>query len=108
MTDGISLGTGVGRGEIPADAYIKGHAYAADDDKAHPTLWLARTLPDAGGTMRLGYVQRGQPAVVDEKRVEEYEVLLDHGTWKSQEGGNPPTGLLACGRDAPERRFTPP
>jgi hypothetical protein len=35
------------------------------------------------------------------ERVDEYEVLLDRGTWRSQDDeGNPPAGLLECGRDA--------
>jgi len=34
--------------------------------------------------------QRGQPAVFDNKRVEEYEVLLDRGTWKPQDGEETP------------------
>lgn len=83
-------------GEIPSDAWKDGHGWewgagaTEDDDPVRVPLWLARTLPDAGGpfagSVRLGYVGRGAPAQIggrwDGQPVDEYEVLLDEGTWR--------------------------
>lgn len=84
-------------GEIPSDACENGHGWewgagaTEDDDLVRVPLWLARTLPDAGGgpfagSVRLGYVRRGAPAQIggrwNGQPVDEYEVLLDAGTWR--------------------------
>jgi hypothetical protein len=89
-------------GEVPSGAYEKGHAFGGDDD-GNPVgpMWVARTLPDADGAVRVGYVERGKPAVFGKDRVDEYEVLLDRGTWKpNDQDENPPPDRIACGREA--------
>jgi hypothetical protein len=46
---------------------------------------MVRSLPDAGGSVRLGYLRRGDGAYLGEARtaprLDEYEVLLDEGNW---------------------------
>lgn len=87
-------------GEIPSDACENGHGWewaegaTEDDDLVRAPLWLVRTRPDAGGqlagSVRLGYVRRGAPAQIggrwDGQSVDEYEVLLDQGTWHEWRG----------------------
>ncbi len=90
-------------GEIPADAYVKGHGYGVEDDEPYGRpLWLARTLPDENGAVRLGNVERGQPARFGKDHVDEYEVLLDRGTWKPEDGedSTPPPDRVVLGHNA--------
>jgi hypothetical protein len=89
-------------GEIPAEAYVKGHGYGVEDGELHGrALWVARTPPDDNGAVRLSYVERGQSARFGDDRVDVYEVLLDRGTWNPEDrDGNPPSGRAVCGHDA--------
>jgi Lamin Tail Domain len=106
-------------GELPAGVPEK-HGwrwrdYEESDGQYQQPLWLARSLPDGDGAVRLGYIADGEPAHVGqefhEQPVDEYEVLLDAGEWRSPEvidesdelyldfaaGGGVPCGRLADG-----------
>jgi hypothetical protein len=77
-------------GEIPAGAPENGHGWHwGDDADGSPVVrvpeWLARSLPDADGTVLLGSVERGRPAQLGGSPVEEYEVLVDAGEWAQPE-----------------------
>ncbi len=65
-------------GELPDGAPEK-HGWRWRDteygDWAQESLWVARSLPDANGAVRLGYIADGEPAHVgqDEQAVDEYK-----------------------------------
>jgi len=77
-------------GELP-DGIPEKHGWRWRDteygDRAQEPLWVARSLSDADGVVRVGYIADGEPAHVgqDERAVDEYEVLLDAGEWGSPE-----------------------
>jgi hypothetical protein len=62
-----------------------------DGGQERSPLWLVRSLPDADGSVRLGFLRLGDAAYLgsgrDAPRLDEYEVLLDEGNW-----GMPPWG----------------
>lgn len=75
-------------GEVPAEACREGHGWNwrdTDDGQEQQPVWLVRSLPDADGAVRLGYVAPGAPARFGRETVDEYELLLDAGTWVSPE-----------------------
>jgi Lamin Tail Domain len=112
------------RGEIPTDACEEGHGweFQTRDDSSTPQvpLWVMRTIAGTepfGEAVRVGCVRRGGPANVDWRGdhgtpVDEYEVLLDQGTWEWMdtlyeiEGVDDsaydvvPVGAVACGHDS--------
>jgi len=77
------------RGDIPDGAAAR-HGWrwrdTQDGGQEEEPLWVARSLSDADGSVRLGYVARGEPARLGqeyhEELVDEYEVLLDAGNWR--------------------------
>jgi lamin tail-like protein len=73
-------------GDVPAEAFSKGHGWCpndTDDGEERIPVWVARSLPDAEGAVRVGYVQRGEPAQEFwGESFDEYEVLLDEGGWR--------------------------
>jgi Lamin Tail Domain len=104
-------------GEIPRGACEQGHGWrwrdTDDGGQEKEWLWIARSLLDETGGVRLGYVARGEAAVVGpeyhEQPVDEYEVLLDAANWEWAEWIEEEDGScfedvgrngLACGRSA--------
>jgi hypothetical protein len=96
-------------GEIPADAVAKGHGWEYDTkggERERVPLWLARSLPDERGSVRVCSVRPGYGAALCGElscRIGEYEVLLDEGTWIWAGGdkwGVPmlPANAVVCGR----------
>jgi hypothetical protein len=90
---------------VPEGAPKDGHGYVRYDDDTRQPLWAVRTLPGADGSVRLGYLSSRGGALVgalvadEEHEVDEYEVLLDQGTWlPSQEHELGAAGALAAGR----------
>jgi Lamin Tail Domain len=93
-------------GAVPEGAPEGGHGYfqMPESEERRP-LWAVRSLPGADGSVRLGHLGSANGAVVGEsedeqgERVDEYEVLLDEGTWTpTQDGDLGAAGALACGR----------
>lgn len=94
-------------GTVPEGAPEGGHGYYELDDGERQPLWVVRSLPDVEGGVRLGYLRYGGALVGEagsEEEVDEYEVLLDDGTWGSCEEdgeGNVNVGVdgaYACGQ----------
>jgi hypothetical protein len=73
-------------GDVPAEACPQGHGWSphdTDDGRKKDPVWVARSLSDADGAVRVGYVQRGEPAQEFwGESFDEYEVLLDEGGWR--------------------------
>ena len=93
-------------GGVPVGAPQSGHGYfrVPDDERRYP-LWAVRSLPGGDGGVRLGHLGASGGAFVGEsedeqgENVDEYEVLLDEGTWgPSQADDLAAAGALACGR----------
>lgn len=93
-------------GNVPSEAFEKGHGWTwgdtkgPDGDQEPEPLWVARSLPGADGAVRVGYVQRGQPAQeFFGESFDEYEVLLDEGEWREPERMQKVSGFLEpCGQ----------
>lgn len=75
-------------GEIPPEAVAEGHGWeydTKDGPNVRMPVWLARSLPDTSGSVRVCRVRPGYGAALYHRefnsRVDEYEVLLDAGTW---------------------------
>lgn len=96
-------------GEIPANAVAKGHGWEYDTTggkRVGVPLWLARSLPDKHGSVLVCRVRPGYGAALCGElscRIDEYEVLLDEGTWIWAGGdkwGMPmrPANAVVCGQ----------
>ncbi len=91
---------------MPEGAPEGGHGwFRVPEEEERRPLWAVRSLPGSDGSVRLGHVGGSGGAVVGEteeeqgESVDEYEVLLDAGTWApSQDGDLETAGALACGR----------
>jgi hypothetical protein len=92
-------------GAAPEGAPQSGHGCfrVPDEEERHP-MWAVRSLPGADGSVRLGHLSSSGGAFVGEseeeqgENVDEYEVLLDEGTWApSQDGDLGAAGAPACG-----------
>jgi hypothetical protein len=90
---------------VPEGAPEQGHGYYCEpeSDERHP-LWAIRSLPGPDGSVRLGHLGGGNGALVGESEEEqgesadEYEVLLDEGTWvETSDGDLGEAGAQACG-----------
>lgn len=97
------------RGEIPANAVAKGHGWEYDikgGKRVRVPLWLARSLPDERGSVRVCRVRPGYGTALFGElsyRIDEYEVLLDAGTWIWASGDNwgvpmRPANAFVCGQ----------
>src|ERR1044072_5175409 len=93
-------------GAVPEGAPEAGHGFYCepDSDERHP-LWAIRSLPGSDGSVRLGHAGSANGAFVGESEEEqgesadEYEVLLDEGTWvPTNDADLGESGALACGR----------
>lgn len=93
-------------GARPQGAPERGHGYyrVPEQEEKHP-LWAVRSLPGPDGSVRLGYLGSANGVVVGEtedeqgENVDEYEVLLDEGTWAAPESDDlAAAGAQACGR----------
>ena len=92
-------------GTVPEGAPEKGHGYyrVPEDEQRYP-LWAVRSLPGSDGSVRLGHLGGSGGAFVGEsedeqgENVDEYEVLLDEGTWATPEADDlGAAGAQACG-----------
>jgi hypothetical protein len=93
-------------GAVPDGAPEGGHGFyrEPESEERHP-LWAIRSLPGSDGSVRLGHVGGANGAVVGESEEEqgesadEYEVLLDEGTWvETSDSDLGEAGAVACGR----------
>ena len=91
---------------MPEGAPEGGHGYyrVPEDEQRYP-MWAVRSLPGSDGSVRLGHLSEGSGAFVGEsedeqgENVDEYEVLLDEGTWATPEADDlGAAGALAGGR----------
>jgi hypothetical protein len=82
-------------GALADGAPERGHGWewrdTEDGGQERSPLWLVRSLPDADGSVRLGFLRRGNGAYLgagrSAPRLDEYEILLDEGNWEM-----PPVG----------------
>jgi lamin tail-like protein len=76
-------------GALADGAPPQGHGWewrdTDDGGQERSPLWLVRSLPQADGSVRLGFLRRGDGAYLgggrEAPRLDEYEVLLDEGEW---------------------------